>query len=53
MKESTTSEHGTPDSLDIIGNGLLLGVLTGILEGILIYILMGLIGGFDAPKLYG
>ncbi len=52
-KTLTTKEHRTSFSLDIIGNGLLLGLLTGIFEGILVYILMELIGIFDTPVLYG
>ncbi|HZF71102.1 hypothetical protein [Sulfuricurvum sp.] len=46
-------EWTTPYSLELIGNGLLLGLFAGISEGTAIYLLMNAIGLFDTVLIYG
>ncbi|MDD2369905.1 MAG: hypothetical protein PHQ90_11425 [Sulfuricurvum sp.] len=46
-------EWTTPYSLELIGNGLLLGLFAGISEGTIIYMIMSAIGLFDTVLIFG
>lgn len=45
-------EWTTPYSLELIRNGLFLGIIAGISEGYIIYLLMNAVGMFDTVMLF-